>query len=165
MLCAPAVSAQQAPVADHHQHLFSPALVAMLGAEGGDAPPVLTARDLIPLLDSAHVERAVLLSVAYMYGSPRRTVEDEYAKVRAENDWTAGQAAAYPDRLIAFCGFNQLKDYALDELAGVNRILFGSDAAVGGNLRPGEQWAALRRLPLTPDELDRIARNIAPYFQ
>jgi uncharacterized protein len=117
MLRVPAVSAQQAPIADHHQHLFSPALVAMLGAGGGDAPPVLTARDLIPLLDSAHIQRAVLLSVAYMYGSPRRTVEDEYARVRAENDWTAGQAAAYPHRLIAFCGFNPLKDYALDELA------------------------------------------------
>ncbi|HKP48383.1 MAG TPA: amidohydrolase family protein, partial [Gemmatimonadales bacterium] len=308
MLRSPAVSAQQTPVADHHQHLFSPALVAMLGAGGGDAPPVLTARDLIPLLDSAHIQRAVLLSVAYMYGSPRRTVEHEYAKVRAENDWTASQAAAYPHRLIAFCGFNPLKDYALDELArcartpgldrgiklhlgnsdvqlenpghierlrqvfraanqhrmaivvhlrasisrkrpygpmqarafleqllpeapdipvqvahlagtgpgyddppadsvmafladavhrkdprtrhlwfdvagimdssvtpaqaalmvqrirrvGVERILFGSDAAVGGNLRPREQWAAFRRLPLTPDELDRIACNAAP---
>ena len=283
----------------------------MLGAEGGDAPPVLAARDVIPLLDSVHIQRAVLLSVAYMYGSPWRTVEDEYAKVRAENDWTAGQAAAYPRRLIAFCGFNPLKDYALDELArcartpgldrgiklhlgnsdvqlenpehierlrqvfraanqhhmavvvhmrasvsrkrlygpmqarafleqllpeapdipvqvahlagtgpgyddppadnamafladavhrkdprtrrlwfdvagimdssvttaqaalmvqrirrvGVDRILFGSDAAVGGNLRPREQWAAFRRLPLTPDELDRIAHNVAPYFR
>jgi len=48
---------------------------------------------------------------------------------------------------------------------GLDRILFGSDAAVGGNLRPREQWAALRRLPLTPDELDRIAHNVAPYFR
>ena len=48
---------------------------------------------------------------------------------------------------------------------GVDRILFGSDAAVAGNLRPREQWAAFRRLPLTPDELDRIARNVAPYFR
>jgi len=311
MLRASTISAQQAPIADHHQHLFSPAIGEMLGAGGGDAPPLLTARDLLPLLDSAHIQRAVLLSVAYMYGSPRRTVEDEYAKVRAENDWTAGQAAEYPDRLIAFCGFNPLKDYALDELArcarspglnrgiklhlgnsdvqlenpehverlrrvfraanqhhmaivvhmrasisrkrpygplqarafleqllpeapdvpvqvahlagtgpgyddppadsvmafladavhrkdprtrhlwfdlagimdstitsaqgarmvqrirrvGVDRILYGSDAAVGGNLRPLQGWAAVRRLPLTPAELDRIARNVAPYFR
>jgi len=36
--------------------------------------------------------------------------------VRAENDWDAAQAAEYPERLIAFCGFNPLKDYALEEL-------------------------------------------------
>src|SRR5829696_266360 len=53
MLRAPSITAQQAPMADHHQHLFSPAVVEMLGAGGGDAPPVLTARNLIPLLDSA----------------------------------------------------------------------------------------------------------------
>jgi predicted TIM-barrel fold metal-dependent hydrolase len=44
-------------------------------------------------------------------------VEDEYAKVRAENDWTAEQAAQYPDRLTALCGVNPLEDYALQELA------------------------------------------------
>jgi predicted TIM-barrel fold metal-dependent hydrolase len=41
---------------------------------------------------------------------------DEYAKVREENDWTAQQAARFPDRLVAFCGFNPLKDYALQEI-------------------------------------------------
>jgi len=51
-----------------------------------------------------------------MYGSPSRNVEDEYAKVRAENDWTAAQASLYPKRLIAFCSFNPLKEYALTEL-------------------------------------------------
>src|SRR5215203_1392706 len=81
MLRAPSITAQHAPMADHHQHLFSPAVVEMLGAGGGDAPPVLTARNLIPLLDSAHIRRAVFLSVAYMYGSPRRTIADEYGKV------------------------------------------------------------------------------------
>ena len=102
------------PVADHHQHLFSPDIAALLGDSSGAS---LDADDLIPLLDSAGIRRAVVLSVAYMYGSPQRVVEDEYAKVRAENDWTAAQAARYPDRLIAFCGFNPLKDYALEELA------------------------------------------------
>ena len=58
-----------------------------------------------------------VLSGAYLYGSPRRSVEDEYARVRAENDWTGAQAAQYPDRLRAFCSVNPLKGYALDELA------------------------------------------------
>jgi predicted TIM-barrel fold metal-dependent hydrolase len=295
------------PVADHHQHLFSPDIVALLGDSSGVTP--LDADDLIPLLDSAGIRRAVVLSVAYMYGSPRRTVENEYAKVRAENDWTAAQAARYPDRLIAFCGFNPLKDYALEELArcaadrrfgrgiklhfgnsdvqldepahverlrqvfraanehgmaivvhmrasisrkrpygatqartfleqllplaadvpvqiahlagtgpgyddppadsamavladavrgnryarrlwfdvagvvdagispmhaalvarrirqvGIERVLYGSDGAVGENLRPQQSWAAFRGLSLTDDEIARIADNVAPYF-
>lgn len=106
-----AASAQAAPAVDHHQHLLSPGIAELLGL------PPLSARDLVPLLDDARIRRAVLLSVAYMYGSPSQVVEDEYARVRAENDWTAEQAAQYPQRLVAFCGFNPLKDYALDELA------------------------------------------------
>jgi predicted TIM-barrel fold metal-dependent hydrolase len=246
-----------------------------------------------------------------MYGSPRRTVVDEYVKVRAENDWTAAQAAEYPDRLRAFCSFNPLEDYALQELercarhpglqrgiklhlgnsdvqlenpahveqlrrvfraandkrmaivihmrasisrkrpygarqarifldqllpvapdipvqiahmagtgpgyddppadsamavlaeametrdprtrrlwfdvtsvadrdisaahaallvrrirqVGVERVLYGSDAAVGDNLRPRESWAAFERLPLTKEEFRTIAGNLAPYLR
>jgi hypothetical protein len=48
---------------------------------------------------------------------------------------------------------------------GVDRILYGSDAAAGGNLRPREGWAAFRRLPLTEDEFERIASNVAPYLR
>jgi predicted TIM-barrel fold metal-dependent hydrolase len=48
---------------------------------------------------------------------------------------------------------------------GPDRILYGSDAAVGTNLRPREGWAAFRRLPLTSAELATIANNVAPYLQ
>lgn len=48
---------------------------------------------------------------------------------------------------------------------GPDRILYGSDAAAGANLRPREGWAAFRRLPLTEAEFARIAGNLAPYFQ
>jgi predicted TIM-barrel fold metal-dependent hydrolase len=270
------------------------------------------ARDVVALLDLADIRRALVLSVAYIYGSPARSIADEYAKVRAENDWVAAQAAEYPERLRAFCGFNPLEQYALDELArcardpklrhgiklhfgnsdvqlenpahieqlrrvfraaneqqrmaigvhlrasisrkrpygpvqarvfleqllpaapdipvqvahlagtgpgyedppadsvmavlaeavekrdprtrllwfdvttvvdrnisaataalvarrirqvGVDRIVYGSDAAVGDNLRPREGWAAFRRLPLTEREFERIARNEAPYLR
>ena len=303
-------AAQVAPIADHHQHVFSPVIVKMI-ASGSGGPSELNARDVITHLDTAGIRRGLLLSVAYMYGSPARTVEDEYAKVRAENDWTAAQAAQYPKRLRAFCGFNPLKEYALEELErcaknpnlkhgiklhfgnsdvqvdnaehleqlrrvfraanqnrmaivvhmrasislkrpygaaparvfleqllplvpnsqvqiahlagtgpgyddppadnalavlaeavalrdsrtrnlwfdvtscvdpnistanaalvskrirqiGVKRILYGSDAAVGDNLRPRESWAAFRRLPLTEAEFKQIARNVAPYLR
>ncbi|HZV64538.1 MAG TPA: hypothetical protein VFG03_06485 [Telluria sp.] len=309
LLAAQLAAAEPTPAADHHQHLFSPATATLLAVN--NAPPqVVTASDLVALLDAAGIQRAVLLSVAYVYGSPARSIDDEYAKVRAENDWNGFQAAQYPDRLIAFCSFNPLKDYALDELArcarnpnlkhgiklhfgnsdvqlqnpvhaaklrqvfgaanaqhmaivvhmrasiskqrpygaaqarvfleqllpaapdipvqvahlagtgpgyddppadeamavlaeaverhdprtrqlwfdvasvvdaniapanaakvvrrirqvGVERILYGSDSALGDNLRPREGWAAFRRLPLTDDEFARIAGNLAPYL-
>jgi hypothetical protein len=43
-----------------------------------------------------------VLSVASMYGKPGRVVEDEYAKVRAENDWTAAQAAEFPGNVTPY---------------------------------------------------------------
>lgn len=309
VLSAPAVG-PIIPRADHHQHLFSPAIVELL-AGGPSGPQAITARDVIALLDSAGIQKALLLSVAYLYGSPKREVENEYAKVKAENDWNAAQAAEYPDRLRAFCSFNPLKDYALEELlrcsrnpglrrgiklhfgnsdvqlenpahverlrrifqaanrhqmaivvhlrasisrkrpygaaqaqifldqllpevpdvpvqvahlagtgpgyddppadsamavlaaaaehhdprtrrlwfdvatvvdqnispdnagrvvrrirqVGVDRVLFGSDAAAGENLRPRESWAAFRRLPLSEVEFATIAKNVAPYLR
>jgi hypothetical protein len=51
-----------------------------------------------------------------------------------------------------------------DRQVGVKRILYGSDAAVGTNLRPKESWAAFRRLPLTEPEFKQIARNVAPFY-
>lgn len=310
VLCPALAAAQAAPRVDHHQHLFDPDVAALIAAPG-TAPQVITARDVAALLDSAGIRRAVFLSTAYLYGSPSRTVADEYARVRALNDWTAAQAAEYPGRFVAFCSFNPLKDYALRELercarhpglrrgiklhfgnsdvqldnpahvarlrevfraanahhmaivlhmrasisrnrpygaaqarvfldelmplvpdvvvqvahmagtgpgyadpradsamavladavarhdprtrrlwfditttadpaispanaallarrirqVGVERVLYGSDAALGGNLRPRESWAAFRRIPLTEREFRRIARNVAPYLR
>jgi uncharacterized protein len=118
LLCVASLHAQEAPAIDHHQHLFSPALAAVM-SRPAPAPPTapVTARDLIALLDAAGIRRAVLLSAAYIFEQPSRNVENAAAKVRAENDWVSQQVAQYPDRLIGFCGLNPLKDYALDELA------------------------------------------------
>ena len=63
-----------------------------------------------------------MLSIAYQYSNPNRPrVENEYDKVKAENDWTSAQVAAYPNRLYGFCSVNPLKDYALDEIARCGR--------------------------------------------
>jgi len=311
VVAAPAV-APAAPVADHHQHLFSPAIIALIEPKPGpDALREIPVLALIALLDQAGIRRAAVMSTAYMFGRPSRVVEDEYAKVRLENDWTAAQVAKYPDRLRAFCGFNPLKDYALPELercaahpqlrhgikmhfgnsdvqldnpahvarlkevfraanrhrmaiaihlrasislkrpygeaqartfleqlmpevpdtmvqvahfagagpgyedpaanevmrvfadaaarkdphtrnlyhdvasiatpeitpeqaremverirkVGVDKVLFGSDAATPTNMKPREAWAAFRALPLSPDEIARIAANVAPYLR
>jgi len=112
--CCGAAQAQSSPAADHHQHVFSARTLELLGPGAGLKP--LQAKDVIALLDAAGIRKGVLLSTAYMFGSPRHAFDDEYARVRAENDWTAAQAAQFPDRLIAFCGINPLKEYALDEI-------------------------------------------------
>jgi uncharacterized protein len=101
-----------APLADHHQHLFSPAVVA-----AGETTKPITVDDLISHLDAAGIRRAVVLSLAYILGVPNGTSPDEYDKVKAENDWTSRQVTRFPDRLVGFCSLNPLKEYAFDELA------------------------------------------------
>ena len=76
----------------------------------------VTGEYLVSLLDTAGIRRAVVLSDAYYFDSPLVDVADAYAQVRAENDWTAQQVARFPDRLVAFCSFNPLQEYALAEL-------------------------------------------------
>jgi predicted TIM-barrel fold metal-dependent hydrolase len=114
--------------------------VVRIGADGnwriavenimGKSPPTyakpILAADLIRQMDDAGVRRAVLLGMGYTYGSPlppsngnpvRQGHPREYERVRGENDWTADQAALFPDRLVAFCGINPLRDYAIKEVA------------------------------------------------
>src|SRR3954463_12783364 len=106
------------PLADHHQHLFSPELAALITT----TPPVAavkprTAADLIEQLDAAGIKRAVVLSTAYIFEQPSRNADGAEEKLKRDNDWTSRQVAQFPDRLIGFCGLNPLKDYALEELA------------------------------------------------
>ncbi|MGI4718379.1 MAG: amidohydrolase family protein [Janthinobacterium lividum] len=110
-----APAAPTTPVADHHQYLYSPAAAAFLSRSAPLQP--VSAQDLIAQLDAAGIERAAVLSVAWVYGRPAVVADDEYERVRAENDWAARQAGEYPDRLVALCSVDPLKDYALHELA------------------------------------------------
>jgi hypothetical protein len=105
-----------APTVDHHQHLFSAETIRLVPRSVAYEP--LDAAGLVVYLDATGIQRAAVLSTAYQFGNPNRPpVEDEYAKVKAENDWTSRQVARYPDRLRGLCGVNPLKDYALDEIA------------------------------------------------
>lgn len=116
LLILPTTQSAQTPVIDYHQHLFSPAAAALV--TGNPNSPGISARNLVALLDSAGIRRALVLSVAYTWGKASRApVENEYEHVKAENDWTAQQVAQYPDRLRAFCSFNPLKPYAIEELS------------------------------------------------
>jgi len=57
-------AAQSAPSADHHQHLFSPALAALISPPA-PAPPVasIDATQLVSLLDAAGIRRAAVIKV------------------------------------------------------------------------------------------------------
>lgn len=115
LLSAPVSQSAPPPVADYHQHLFSPAASALV--TGKPESPGIAARDVVALLDAAGIQRALVLSMAYTWGKASRSpVENEYEQARSENDWVARQVAQYPDRLRAFCSFNPLKPYALAEL-------------------------------------------------
>ncbi|HEX7183031.1 MAG TPA: amidohydrolase family protein [Thermoanaerobaculia bacterium] len=84
-------------------------------------PPIqeqISGEQLVALLDAAGIQRAVVLSEAFWFDGPQASSgAGAYEKVRAENDWTAQEAARFPDRLVAFCSFNPLAEYALAELA------------------------------------------------
>jgi hypothetical protein len=70
-----AFSQQGPPIADHHQHLGSPEIVKL--AATSTRPPVpISAKDVVALLDAAGIQRALVFSAAYVYGSPARTVEE-----------------------------------------------------------------------------------------
>ena len=96
LLLTASLQGQEAPLTDHHQHLFSPALVAVISPPPPAPPtPSVTAKDLVGLLDAAGIKRAVVLSTAYIFEQPSRNIEGAAEKIRAENDWTSQQLAPY----------------------------------------------------------------------
>lgn len=135
----------------------------------------LTADQLIQDMDETGIQRAVVLSVAYWFGGPPRPLRvwagDEYANVRAENDWAAAQVARYPNRLVAFCGVSPLKDYAEKELRrcaselrmkGI-KIHFRSS---GVNVLNPEHLEKVRQVFQTANELGLaivVHTNVNPY--
>jgi predicted TIM-barrel fold metal-dependent hydrolase len=153
-IVSPQAQQLKPPSIDYHQHLLSPAV-----AKIGSLPNAFTARDLIPLLDAAGVQRALVLSQAYQFGNPNKPpVPDEYARVKEENNWTAAQVAQYPDRLRVFCGVDPLKDYALAEIERCSKdpyLHFGLKLHFGNSdvdLANPQHVAALRRVFQAADE-------------
>jgi predicted TIM-barrel fold metal-dependent hydrolase len=103
---APAVPV---PRVDYHQHLVSPAFAPIAKLPERDG------RALLAQLDSAGIEKAVVLSVGYSFADERKNLPDPDRLTREENDWTSAQAAA-SGRLIGFCSANPLRVAALAEL-------------------------------------------------
>ena len=122
-------------------------------------PPVpyqtpLTARDIVRHLDDAGIRRGVILSTAFWLGRPQpASLDEQYAKVKAENDWAIAQVAQFPNRLIVFCGVNPLRDYAVAELERCAK----NPAVRGMKLQFGNSRVDLRK----PDHVEKIRRFFA----
>lgn len=103
-------SARIVPLADHHQHLVSPAFapIAKLPERDGAA--------LVRELDAAGIARAVVLSVGYSFADERKKLDNPDRLTRQENDWTSAQIVANAPRLVGFCSANPLRDAAIAEL-------------------------------------------------
>jgi predicted TIM-barrel fold metal-dependent hydrolase len=108
-----------------------------------------TADQLVDKLDDAGIKRAVVLSAAYQWGSPFNAGRpNEYEKVKAENDYIAREVNRFPKRLVGFCSFNPLKDYALEELSRCQKILH----LKGLKLHFGNSRVDIRK----PEHLDKV---------
>jgi uncharacterized protein len=112
------------PAADHHVHLQSARVVSVLvglkerfkeAIEPTDRA-LTGANEVIAAIDVAGIRRAVVLSGAYLIGTPDMPIENERNEVRRENDWTAAEARRFPDRLVPFASVNPLREYAVDEV-------------------------------------------------
>jgi predicted TIM-barrel fold metal-dependent hydrolase len=114
---------------DHHVHLNSPAIQAFLPEfcasmrRFGGCDPALTSphsvQDLLAEMDRAGIQRALVLSDAYLAESPIMEPQrpDAADLMRSANDWTVGLARSYPKRLSAFIAVDPLRSTALPEIA------------------------------------------------
>ena len=113
---------------DHHVHLHAPEILAFMPlfcesiARFGKCDSAiiapLTVSDLLRQMNGAGVERALVLSTAYLAESPMMTAPaaDHLQRVRAANDFTVGLAKRFPRRFGAFISVNPLSETALPEI-------------------------------------------------
>jgi len=119
-----------AAVADHHLHIQSDNVSALLQRKARSAPQEFSAisaallntrtgADALNALDQAGIKKGVLLSEAYMFASPFALNEniDVANLTRCENDYNVNAALGSNGRLKAFVGVNPLFDGAAEEIA------------------------------------------------
>lgn len=130
VLAATSSTAQaRSPVhTDHHVHVHAPAVREILTAYC-DSPgrisacdpafvKPLTPEDLLSDMDRAGVQKAWIMSTAYLAQSPMMVppLADAANRVHAANAFTVATAAAHPERLVAFISVNPLAPEALAEI-------------------------------------------------
>lgn len=127
------IGKEVAAVVDHHVHILGPNLIRdwkSLGVPFSRPDSVyLSAAGLLGADENAQksLSQAVLVPMAHLYGNAefrealKLSLEDEYARVRAENDHVVREAARYGGRAVAFCGVNFLRPYAWEEILRCRR--------------------------------------------
>ena len=86
--CAPLPQSSNvvpAPRVAAHQHLISPEFAKVINQ------PVLDGAGLLRLMDDAHIERGVVLSMGYSFADERKKIPDPDEHTAQENDWTSLQ--------------------------------------------------------------------------
>ena len=185
----PAVSDSLAPVIDHHQHFFSPAVhnVRVFAAANERRMAIVvhmrssvTAKrpygapsaraflnDVLPFAPDVPVQIAHLAG-AGGYDDP--AIDEALAVfVDAIANGDPRMKHVYFDA-SGIIGVEKPSD-KLNLIAsrirqiGVNRVLYGSDGALPPAYTPKKAWEAFRRLPLTDEEFKIIANNRAPYME
>lgn len=136
------VAAREAPLADYHQHLVSPAFAPIVKLPERDGAA------LVRELDAAGVDRAVVLSVGYSFADERKGLNDPDRLTHEENNWTSTEVSNNASRLVGFCSANPLRPVALQEL---ERCL-GLPGMIGIKLHLGNSGISLR----DPAQLARI---------
>ncbi|MFZ5989065.1 MAG: amidohydrolase family protein [Bacillota bacterium] len=116
-------AAKKFSLTDFHMHMkrqkLADAIIKLIGSDELFGVPMVetNAETIISQIGKTHITKAFVLSGAYIWGMESLTdPSQEYEEVKAENDWTAEQAAKYPDRLIPLFSLNPLKNYALQEM-------------------------------------------------
>jgi predicted TIM-barrel fold metal-dependent hydrolase len=123
----PVASDLMSPRLDAHAHLMSRELATWFQDRIGDRSlhglvRPINGRIVVDQLEEDGIERAFALSTAYIhatelgFGGGRKSARDEYRDVQNENTFTAGEAAEFGGKLIAFGRANPKRDYAVDEL-------------------------------------------------
>jgi predicted TIM-barrel fold metal-dependent hydrolase len=137
-------------------HLASPELCRLVGdCLKTNHPSAVYAADAVRVLDEAHVAKGVILSCAYLYGMPSLHLKaDEMTKrTRMENEFTAGEVAKFPGRLVGFLSVDPLEDSAIDEI----RHWHGNHQLVGLKLH----FSASKINVRNADQRRRVAEVIA----
>lgn len=158
--CSSAVSVS-APMVDHHQHLLSEperrATVEYVRQRGStdyarqvEVEPLVDADQLVQMLDSAGIGKAVVLSSAYYLTRTATERPGELEALRADEAWTLAQVQRHPTRLVATCSVNPLRGYAPGEIercasAGSFRAIKMHFDASGVDFANASHVASVRR--------------------
>ncbi len=151
------------PLQDNHVHQMSPALIEYFKDVGIPfSKPDSAYSDIHEISKRLGTNRMKIVSMAYLWGHPEfGAVEDEYEKVKAENDYILENNKLSDLKIFSFCGVNPLKDYALKEIERCrDNNAFGIKLHFNANqiyltepehvkkLKPIFEYAAKNRMPM-----------------